>query len=100
MAVVRGGAKRAFKSNALYRAHLKAQASALDPTRGSMQAGVYYGSKCDKSDSERRPRKGGKVQPLTKLTNEARAARTREREQVDIDMIQVMTAPVFAPLGE
>ncbi|MGH8899429.1 MAG: hypothetical protein ACRDZ4_20990 [Egibacteraceae bacterium] len=56
-----GGRKRAFRSDASYRLHLRSLAEEIDPTKRSSVAALYYGSRCDKAADERRPRKGGKV---------------------------------------
>lgn len=44
-----------------YRLHLKAAAEERGVGTGAMQASVFYGSKCNKSAADRRPRHGGKV---------------------------------------
>ena len=56
-----GRAGKTARKLARYRSTMKAQAAALDPTKSAMAAGVYYGSKSDKPDGDRRPHKGGKV---------------------------------------
>lgn len=56
-----GRAGKTARKLARYRSTLKAQAMAVDATKSAMKAGVYFGSKCDKPDSDRRPHKGGRV---------------------------------------
>ena len=56
-----GRAGKTARKLARYRSTMKAQAEAAGPDKTQMARGVYFGSKCDKPDSERRPNKGGKV---------------------------------------
>jgi hypothetical protein len=60
-ATVRGGRKRAFKSDAAYRLHLRGAAEEAGPDGPSTRRSVYYGSKCYKPAAERRPASGGRV---------------------------------------
>jgi hypothetical protein len=58
---VRGGRKRLRPAE--YQRHLKRQAEGAKPDGGAMQRSLYFGSKCQKTERQRRPFKGGRVHP-------------------------------------
>lgn len=59
--MTRKGQSSATGKHAAWRGRQKAAAQALDPSRNSTLRSIYYGSKCYKTASDRRPHKGGKV---------------------------------------
>lgn len=87
---VRGGRKRTYKTAKEYKAHLRQQVlghmghnpdglpQRINPEsktgNDAMGHWLFYGSKGDKPAGDRRPFKGGRVKPLTKLERGRHAA--------------------------